>query len=180
MVNLEFNINKTPKVPISRNNLFYDETSFQYEMMIGKNYLEQDVNQTVVLYQVDIEKSNLDDIYEESKKDSIVFKPPVELHCLYTIEEGTLKGYEKSKNLGTYVQQGKMHFSLYQATLDELDAEIKIGDYIGIQVTPEKMMYWVVVNDGRNNFDNKKSVFGYKNPWRKIECAHIDENEFNG
>lgn len=179
MGNLEININKTTKVPISRNNLFYDETSFQYEMMIGKNYLEQDVNQTVILFQVDIEKSNLDDIYNESKKDSIIFKPPVELHCLYTIEEGSLKGYEKSKNLGTYVQQGKMHFGLYQATLDELGAEIKIGDYVGIQVTPEKMVYWVVVNDGRNNFDNAKTVFGYKNPWRKIECAHIDENEFN-
>lgn len=180
MSNLEFNTKKTNKVPISRNCLFYDDASFQYEMNIGKNYLEQDVNQTIILYQVDIEKSNLDAVYEETKKDSIVFKPPVELHCLYTIEEGTLKGYEKNKNLGTYVQQGKMNFGLYQASLDELDADIKIGDYVGIQVTPENMMYWVVVNDGRNNFDNKKTVFGYKNPWRKIECAHIDENEFNG
>lgn len=178
MANLEFNINKQHKVPISRNNLFYDEASFQYEMMLGKNYLEQDVNQTVVLYEVDIEKSNLDSIYNESKKDAIVFKPPVELHCLYTIEEATLKGYEKNKNLGTYVQQGKMNFGLYQSTLDELGAEIKIGDYIGIQVTPEKMMFWTVVNDGRNNFDNGKTVFGYKNPWRKIECANVDENEF--
>ena len=82
--------------------------------------------------------------------------------------------------MATYVQQGKMHFGLYQATLDELGVDIKIGDYIGIQVTPEKMMFWTVVNDGRNNFDNAKTVFGYKNPWRKIECAHVDENEFRG
>ena len=180
MSNLEFNINKTPKVPITRNNLFYDETSFQYEMTIGKNYLEQDVNQTVVLFEVDIEKSNLDSVYGETRKDSIIFKPPVELHCLYTIEESTLKSYESNKNLGNYIQQGKMHFSVYQYTLDELGAEIKIGDYVGIQVTPDKMVYWVVVNDGRNNFDNAKTVFGYKNPWRKIECAAVDENEFNG
>lgn len=178
MPNLNFNINKNHKVPISRNNLFYDEASFQYEMNIGKNYLEQDVNQTVVLFEVDIEKSNLDAVYNESRKDAIVFKPPVELHCIYTIEGATLKGYEKNKNLGAYVQQGKLHFGLYQATLDELDAEIKIGDYVGIQVTPEQMIYWVVINDGRNNFDNAKSVFGYKNPWRKIECAYVDENEF--
>lgn len=179
MSNLTFNIGSRPKVPINRNNLFYDEQSFQYEMMIGKNYLEQDVNQTVVLYEIDIEKSNLDSTYNESKKDALVFKPPVELHCLYQIEESSLKGYEKNKNLGTYVQQGKMHFGVYQATLDELGAEIKIGDYIGIQTTHEKMVFWTVINDGRNNFDNSKSVFGYKNPWRKIECAHIDENEFN-
>lgn len=178
MANLTFNINSLPKIPISRNNLFYDEKSFQYEMNIGKNYLEQDVNQTVVLYEVDIEKSNLDDVYNESKKDAIVFKPPVELHCLYTVEDASLKGYNKDKNLGTYVQQGKLHFGLYQSTLDELGAEIKIGDYIGIQISPEKMVFWTVINDGRNNFDNAKSVFGYKNPWRKIECAAVDENEF--
>lgn len=180
MANLEFNINKTPKVPINRNNLFYDEASFLYEMNIGKNYLEQDMNQTVVLFEVDLEKSNLDSVYNETKKDSIIFKPPVELHCVYEIEESEIRGYEKNKNLGTYVKQGKMSFSLYQSTLDELGAEIKIGDYIGIQVSPEKMVYWTVVNDGRNNMDNKKSVFGYKNPWRKIECAWVDENEFNG
>lgn len=180
MSQLEVNIKNTPKVPISRNNLFYDESSFQYEMMIGKNYLEQDVNQTVVLFQIDIEKSNLDAVYNESKKDSLVFKPPVELHCIYTIEDSSLKGYEKGKNLGVYVQQGKLNFGVYQATLDELGADIKIGDYVGVQVTSEKMVYWVVVNDGRNNYNNAKSVFGYKNPWRQIECAHIDENEFNG
>lgn len=180
MANLEFNINKTPKVPINRNNLFYDETSFQYEMNIASNYLEQDVNQTIVLFQVDIEKSNLDDTYGESKKDAIIFKPPIELHCIYEIEEGTLESYAKNTSLGDYVKQGKMTFGVFQHTLDELGAEIRIGDYVGIQVTPDKMVYWTVANDGRNNFDNAKTVFGYKNPWRKIECASVDENEFNG
>lgn len=180
MANLEFNINKQSKVPINRNNLFYDEPSFQYEMMIATNYLEQDVNQTIVLFQIDIEKSNLDDTYGESKKDALVFKPPVEIHCIYEIDEGTLENYNKDKSLGDYVKQGKLTFSVFQHTLDELGVEIRMGDYVGVQVTPEKMVYWTVANDGRNNFDNSKSVFGYKNPWRKIECAAVDKNEFDG
>ena len=73
MSNIEFNTNKTKKVPINRNNLFYSEKDFQYEMEIGRNYLEQDVNQTIVLYEVDLTKTNLDAVYSESKSNAIVF-----------------------------------------------------------------------------------------------------------
>ena len=180
MANLTFNTNNIRKVPINRNNLFYSEKDFQYEMEIGKNYLEQDVNQTVVLYEVDLTKTNLDNNYNESKSNSIVFKTPVELHVLYTIEKGELSSYDKSKNLGTYIKGGKLTFGVYQSTLDEMDADIKIGDYIGVQVTPTHMEFYTVVNDGRNNFDNAHSVFGYRPAWRSISCAYVDPNEFNG
>jgi hypothetical protein len=180
MANLEFNTNKIRKVPINRNNLFYSEKDFQYETEIGRNYLEQDVNQTVILYEVDLEKTNLDDIYHESKSDSVVFKTPIELHVIYTVEKGELASYEKSKNLGTYVKSGKLTFGVYQFTLDELGADIKIGDYIGVQVTPTHMEFYTVVNDGRNNFDNAHTTFGYKPSYRSIECAYVNPNEFNG
>ena len=180
MANIEFNIQKTNKVPINRNNLFYSEKDFQYEMEIGKNYLEQDVNQTVILYEVDLNKTNLDAIYSESKSDSIIFKPPVEVHVLYNVEPGELSSYDKSKNLGTYIKSGKLTFGVYQSTLDELGAEIKVGDYIGVQVTPTHMEFYTVVNDGRNNYDNSHSVFGYKPAWRSVSCAYVNPNEFNG
>ena len=103
MSNIEFNTNKTKKVPINRNNLFYSEKDFQYEMEIGRNYLEQDVNQTIVLYEVDLTKTNLDAVYSESKSNAIVFKTPIELHVIYELSEGELASYDKSKNLGTYI-----------------------------------------------------------------------------
>ena len=180
MANIEFNIQKTNKVPINRNNLFYSEKDFQYEMEIGKNYLEQDVNQTVILYEVDLNKTNLDAIYSESKSDSIIFKPPVEVHVLYNVEPGELSSYDKSKNLGTYIKSVKLTFGVYQSTLDELGAEIKVGDFIGVQVTPTHMEFYTVVNDGRNNYDNSHSVFGYKPAWRSVSCAYVNPNEFNG
>lgn len=177
---MEFNVNKTNKVPINRNSLFYSEKDFLFEMQIGKDYLEQDVNQTVVLYEVDLNKTNLDALYSESKTDGVIFKTPVELHVLYNVEKGELASYDKSKNLGTYIKSGKLSFGVYQSTLDELGAEIKVGDYIGVQVTPTHMEFYTVVNDGRNNFDNSHSVFGYKPAWRTIDCAYVNPNEFNG
>lgn len=180
MPNLTFNSQKVRRVPINRNNLFYSDESFNFEMEIGKKYLEQDVNQTVVLYEVDLEKTNLDAIYEESRSNEIVFKTPVELHVLYNIEQGELQSYDKSKNLGTYIKGGKLTFGVYQATLDELECEIKNGDYIGVQVTPTHMEYFTVTNDGRNNYDNEHTTFGLKPAYRSVVCASVDINEFNG
>ena len=37
MANLQFNTNNIKRVPISRNNLFYSESDFQYEMEVGCN-----------------------------------------------------------------------------------------------------------------------------------------------
>lgn len=181
MAQLETTYRQERRIPINRNNMFYSEVDFAFETEIGKKYLEEDVNQSVILYQVDLEKTNLDAVYNESKKDAIVYKPPVELHCLYEIEEAALQSYDKTKNLGTYVKSGKLKFGVFQNTLDELNADIKIGDYVGIVVSESHIEYYVVTDDGRNNFDNAKTTFGYKSSWRNITAAPVSaENEFNG
>ena len=45
---------------------------------------------------LDLSKTNSSAIYGETKKDSIVFFPPVELHVIYEIENGELRSYEKT------------------------------------------------------------------------------------
>ena len=45
----------------------------------AKEYIEQDANQTVILYRVDLEKTKVNDIYKEASKDAIRFLPPIEL-----------------------------------------------------------------------------------------------------
>ena len=180
MGTIEFNTNKVTKNPIKRNNLFYSEDSYNFEMEIGKNYLETDVNQTIILFSVDLSKTNTNAIYGETKKDEIVFFPPVELNVIYEIQNGELRSYEKSKNVGSYVKSGKLTFGVYQLTLEEKNVEIKVGDYVGVQVTPEHIEYYTVINDGRNNFSNEMSIYGYRPSYRSIECAYVDPNEFNG
>lgn len=180
MANIEFNTRKVMKNPIKRNNLFYSEDSYNFEMEIGKNYLETDVNQTIILFSVDLSKTNSSVIYGETKKDEIVFFPPIELNVIYEIQNGELRSYDKTKNVGSYVKSGRLIFGIYQSSLDEKNVEIKVGDYVGVQVTPEHIEYYTVVNDGRNNFSNEMSVFGYRPSYRKVECAYVDQNEFNG
>lgn len=178
MAGLQFNTTNIKRVPINRNNLFYSEESFSYEFEVGKNYIEQDMNQTAILYQVDLSNTNVDSIYGETREDSVQFKAPVEFNCVYQIDEPELKSYDSSKNLGTYMKTGKLKLGVYQATLDELGIDIKQGDYIGIQISPTTLIFFSVVNDGRNNYDNGKTMFGTVPFWREISAIPIDKSEF--
>ena len=166
--------------PITRNNMFCSEEDFKYEMMLATDYIEQDMGQTIVLYEVDLENTQVDDIYKEAKKDNIRFKTPIELPVVYELEEAQLKEYDKSQQRGVYVKMGKLTFSVLEKTLEENQCDIKRGDYIGLQVTPERMEFFTVVDDGRINYSNKQSYYGRKPYFRKISAAPVDKNEFNG
>lgn len=176
---MDFNKNIPRRVPINRNNLFYSEEDFAFEREVGKNYIEQDMNQTVVLYQVDLDKTNPDALYGETQANQVVYKAPVEIHCVYEISEPELKSYDKTKNLGTYMKTGKLTIGVYQETLDELGVDIKKGDYIGVQVSQTHMEYFTVFNDGRNNYDNAHTLFGIEPLFRTIEGYQIDKSEFS-
>ena len=130
MANLKFNTNNIRRVPINRNSLFYDAETFALEREIGKDYIEQDMGQTVVLYQVDASLTQTDAVYGETSTDEVAFKTPVEIPCTYKIEQPELKSYDKTKQLGTYMKTGKLIVGVYQETLVELGVEIKKGDYI--------------------------------------------------
>lgn len=172
--------NNKRKNPINRNNLFFSEEDFQFELNMGKDYLEQDLNQTIILYEVDLEKTKLNNTYKESNNSEIIFKSPVELNVIFDLDDSELLSYDKSHFKGTYQKTGKLHFSVYEKTLEEMRCDIKRGDYIGVQITNEHMEYFIVVDDGKKNYGNSQSMYGLKPFYRDIECAPItDNNEVN-
>lgn len=179
---MEYNNNNRNKRknPINRNNLFFSEEDFQFEVDMGKDYIEQDINQTVILYEVDIDKTKINSTYVEAKKDEIAFKPPVEINVIYKLDESELLSYDKRQIKGFYVKTGKFQFGVYEKTLEAINRDIKRGDYIGLQVTPDHIEYFTVINDGKKNYDNKHTLFGYKPYYRTISCASVDQNEFSG
>ena len=126
----------------------------------------------------DAAASNINDVYGETKSDSVQFKTPVEFHCVYRVEQPELKAYDKTKNIGTYMKTGKLTIGVYEETLKELGIDIKKGDYIGIQISQEHMEYWSVTNDGKNNYDNAHTLFGVRPLYRTVQCYPVDSSEF--
>ena len=84
-------INKTKnKVPIKRNTKFFGDEEFDLEVEFSSEYLEQDANQTVILYRVDLDKTKINNTYKEVTKDAIRFLTPIELPVIFK-KDFTLK-----------------------------------------------------------------------------------------
>ncbi len=168
------------KAKIVRNNLFYSEEDFLFDQEIAMDYISQDINQTILLFRVDRIKTNVDDIYGETTSDGVVYKDPIELNVMYLIEGSKNKAHDTKQSLARYQQIGNLKITVFEKTLMDNNVDISYGDYVGVQVTPDQMEYFVVSNDGKINFDNKHTLFGYKTLYRSVECVPVDKSEFNG
>ena len=165
--------------PITRINKFFSEEDFNLEISMGREAIEGDGNFTVILYRVNRDMSEYDNLYGEGSKDGIRFYPPVELKVIPIMAAPENKTYNKNGGL-RYLQDGNLTFGIYDSQLSELDTTLSYGDYIGYPVTETEIRYFSVVNDGVKNYDNKHTIMGYKGAFRTVECATVDANEFRG
>ena len=165
-------------VPITRLGKFFGGEDYALDIDMGQEWLIGDMNFTIVLYRIDRYKTKTDDVYGEVLEDGIQFMAPVELKGLVKIAEPQDKYYGNSK---VAVQEpGNMTFSVYQKTLEELNVEIFMGDYIGYYETEDRVRYYVVEDDGYVRSDNKHTYGGYKPFYRTIVATFVSENEFKG
>ena len=88
--------------PITRNDKFFSKEDFDLEVEFSKEYIEQDANQTVILYEVDLNQTKVNDIYQEAEKDAIRFKQPVEIPVVFTIDGAEMKSYSNQQIRGRY------------------------------------------------------------------------------
>lgn len=165
--------------PITRNNMFYSKEDFDLEMELMEGYIEEDLNQTVVVYQVDRKATQVNDIYKEANT-NIHFLPPVEVPCMYEILDQELKAYEAKTQTGVYAVSGNLKVYINLLSFEKYDFDIKRGDYIGVMIEENRMYYWVVTNDGKVNTANQLVVGAYKTGFRVIEAAPSNNVEFNG
>lgn len=167
-------------VPINRINKFFSEEDFNLEVSFGREAIEGDGNFVVILYSVDRERTESDNLYGEAVKDGIKFFPPVELRVIPIMNEPENKAYNSGSGSLRYLQDGQLTFGIYDAQLDELGVELNYGDYIGYQVSETEIRYFSVSNDGIKNYDNKHTIMGYKGAFRTVVCASVEEDEFRG
>jgi hypothetical protein len=162
-------------LPINRMGKFYDYLDFGLENEMAREYLEGDINFTVILFRVDKIKSSTDDVYGESAPNEIRFFPPIELKVRPILDESESKSY--SEGYVRYEDYGNLTFTIFDDQLTELGVEISYGDYIGYPDKEDNIVYFTVSNDGRINSDNSKTRLGYKSYYRKITCVKADPNE---
>jgi hypothetical protein len=166
------------RVPITRLNKFFSEEDFNLEIEMGMEWQMGDMNFTVVLYRVDRQRTNNDDVYGEAMSEGIQFLAPIEVKGLVKIDAPTNSDYGSSKL--SQLEPGNMTFSVYQSHLDQLAIEISLGDYLAYYETEDRVRYYSVVNDGRVTSDLKHTYGGYKKYYRTIIATPVTNDEFNG
>ncbi len=166
------------KLPITRLSKFFSDEDFNLQIQIGQEYLHGDINQKLVLYRVDRQKTDKDDVYGEVGQDEIKYFPPIEFNALVKVEAPKNSSYKGG--MLRYLEPGNLILSVYIRHLEDLGVDIKYGDYIGYPETENKMRYYTVTNDGKVTSDNKHNLFGYKPYYRTITCAPAQEQEFRG
>jgi hypothetical protein len=167
------------KVPINRLSKFFSEEDFFFlDQELGMEWLHGDMNFTLVLYRIDRQRTDSDDVYGETSSDSIQFLPPVEFKGYVQIEAPTNVDYGSSRLSQT--EPGNLKVGVYQKQLEELGIDINYGDYIGYYETETRVRYYSVVDDGRVLSDNKHTYGGYKPFYRSINAAPVTDNEFRG
>ena len=102
----------TPKVPISRIGKFFGDEDFNLDVSMGSEWLEGDMNFTLVLYRVDKIKTKTDDVYGETVTDGIKFLPPVEFKGYVQVMGPENKFLGNSKI--NQVEPGNLKVSVYQ------------------------------------------------------------------
>ena len=166
------------RLPITRITKFFSEDDFKLNQQIGQEYLHGDINMKLVLFRVNTQKTDIDNVYGEVGKDQIKFFPPVEFNGLVKIDEPKNSTYKTGLN--RYLEPGNMTVSVYISHLEELKVDIKYGDFIGYPETEDKVRYYTVVNDGKVTSDNKHNMFGFKPYYKTIVCVPAQESEFSG
>jgi len=166
------------KVPITRLGKFFGSEDYDLDINMGSEWLEGDMNFTLVLYRVNRIKTKKDDVYGETLKDGIQFDPPIEFKAFVQVMAPTSKNYGNSKIEQT--EPGNIRISVYIKHLQELGIDIAFGDYIGYYESETRVRYYTVTDDGRVVSDNKHNYGGYKPYYRTIMAAPVTDNEFRG
>lgn len=172
-------MSKNPKIPINRLNKWYSDDEFDLDVQMGREAIEEDNNFTVVLFRVDRDTTQYDDLYGEANEGGVRYKTPVELKVMPEIEASRNESLNPNGTLRN-LEDGNLKFYIHQQQLDELQVEIKYGDYVGYAVSETNIRYFSVSNDGVKNYDPDHTIMGYKSAYRTIICTPANKDEFDG
>ena len=160
----------------NRYGLFMTDNSFALDVMYGKNFLQTDNAQTIILHKINIIKTKVHSLYGQAKTKDKKFMTPVPLSIMITIADGQQEYY--GGNAGGIVRDdtGPLSFGIYLSELEEKGVEIDRGDIIEYNLSGQKNRYYEV-EDANNVYDEtSKTIGGFKPYWKKVTAIPVKED----
>lgn len=160
-------------------NIFMSEKNAMYLSRMGRQLTERILNESFILYRVDLNKTS-PNFYGESKRK--VYKESVELWGRIGIESEPVSqqtdGGIMKRNVGTMTAHVYLEHLVEKGLLIKRDGQhvqldMKVGDFIMF-----KGQYFTVTDDGFSQLDNEFSFGGDRRFAISIKAIEVDEDKF--
>lgn len=163
----------------NRYGLFMTDNSFNLDVMYGRNFLETDNSQEVIIHKINIIETKSHNLYGQTKTKDKKFLSPVRIKVMINIDESEQKYYGDNPGGITRDDTGNISFGVYIKELEEKNLEIVRGDIIEYNFSGEKRRFYEVENANMINDTTNKSIGGFKPYWRKIIGVPVKSDVFN-
>ena len=159
-----------------RMGMFMTDNSFDLDVMYGRNYLQTDNAQEVVIHKINLIETKSHALYGQAKAKDKKFMSPVRISVMINIEDGKQVNY--GTNPGGIVRDdtGNISFGVYLKELEEKHLEIDRGDIIEYNMSGEKSRYYEVESANNVTDETKKSIGGFKSYWKRVTGVPVKED----
>lgn len=159
-----------------RMGLFMTDNSFDLDVMYGRNYLDTDNAQEVILHKINIVETKSHNLYGQAKTKDKKFFAPVRLKVMITIEDGKQEYYGSNPGGISRDDTGNIRFGIYLKELEEKGVEIDRGDIIEYNLSGEKNRFYEVVSANNVSDETKKTIGGFKSYWKLVFGTPVKED----
>lgn len=151
-----------------RYGLFMTENSFDLDVMYGRNYLQTDNAQEVIIHKINIIETKSHSLYGQAKAKDKKFMKPVRISVMVNVENGQQSYYGDNQGGITRDDTGGISFGVYLKELEEKNLEIDRGDIIEYNMSGTKNRYYEVESANNVTDETNKTIGGFKPYWKKI------------
>jgi hypothetical protein len=162
-----------------RMGLFMTQNSFSLDVMYGRNYLQTDNSQEILLHKINIIESKSNNLYGQTKPKDKKFMPPIRLKVMVTVADSGQKYYGDNPGGIARDDTGNISFGIYLKELEEKHIEIDRGDIVEYNMSGEKNRYYEVENANNVTDETKKTIGGFKAYWKKVIGVPVKSDTFN-
>lgn len=159
-----------------RYGLFMTDNSFDLDVMYGRNYLQTDNSQSVLIHRVNVIESKVHKLYGQAKAADKKFMSPVKLSVMVNVEEGKQENYGNNQGGIARDDTGSISFGVYLKELEEKQVEINRGDIIEYNMSGEKSRYYEVESANNVTDETKKTIGGFKPYWKRVTGVPVKED----
>jgi hypothetical protein len=159
-----------------RYGLFVTDNSLDLDIMYGRNFLQTDNAQFVILHKINVLTSKTHSLYGQTKTKDKKFMPPIKLNVMVTVEDAQQEYYGSNQGGITRDDTGNIVFGVYLDELNEKEVEIDRGDIIEYNMSGNKDRFYEVENANLVTDETKKTIGGFKTYWKRVVGVPVKED----